>query len=377
MKKVIVLGAGLVGGPISKDLAKDENFLVTVADIDTDKLAKLSGIERVKTIHQDLSDFMHLGLLLEKFDFVVNAVPGSLGYKVMQAIIESGMNGVDISFMPEQFWLADGMAKERGVCLIPDMGVAPGLSNLLVGYGCSLLDEALRAKIYVGGLPKVRSLPYQYKAVFSPSDVIEEYTRPAMIVENGEKVYKEPLTEPENLEFEGVGTLEAFNSDGLRSLAYSMNVPWMIEKTLRYPGHRELMEVFKTSGFFSTEKINIKGTEIAPRDMTSKLLFKEWKLEAGEEDITVMRVEVEGIKDGREKKYCFELYDEYDHDTTVHSMAMTTGYSATMALRLLASGKIDKKGIILPEYLGQDHEWVEFILTGLEERGIYIKKMVR
>jgi saccharopine dehydrogenase-like NADP-dependent oxidoreductase len=269
------------------------------------------------------------------------------------------------------------LAIENDVTVISDIGVAPGMSNLLVGYIDHLLDKTEKAVIYVGGLPKVRTWPYEYKAVFSPVDVIEEYTRPARYIENGMEVIKPALSEPELLNFEGVGTLEAFNSDGLRSLATTIDAPNMIEKTLRFPGHIEIMRIFRETGFFSQEEIEVNGVKVKPLDFTAKLLFPKWKLQEGEEDITIMKIIVEGVKDNKRLRYTYDLLDSYDPETKVHSMARTTGYTATMALRMLMKGLYKRKGVSAPEFIGRQPECVEFMLKGLEERGVVYKETVK
>jgi saccharopine dehydrogenase-like NADP-dependent oxidoreductase len=250
------------------------------------------------------------------------------------------------------------------------MGVAPGMSNLLAGYADHQLDKTEKVIIYVGGLPKVRQWPYQYKAVFSPADVIEEYTRPARYILNGKEIIKPALSEPEPIDFDEIGTLEAFNSDGLRSIARTIKGDFMIEKTLRYPGHIELMKVFRESGFFSHTEIEIKGMMIKPIDFTSKLLFEQWKLSEGEEDLTVMKVIVEGIKGPERLRFEWDLFDRFDPETGIHSMARTTGYAATMALRMIKSGLFTQKGIIAPEMIGKNKQCTDFILKGLSERGV-------
>lgn len=175
----------------------------------------------------------------------------------------------------------------------------------------------------VGGLPKVKKWPFSYKAPFSPMDVIEEYTRPARYVENGHIVVKEALSDCEFVEFEGVGTLESFNSDGLRSLIFTMpHIKNMKEKTLRYPDHIEYIKVLKASGFFSEEKILMNDAEVSPLDFTSKILFNEWKLEETEEELTVMRITLKGTdKKGKHKTIVYNLHDEYCNKTNVSSMA--------------------------------------------------------
>jgi lysine 6-dehydrogenase len=301
---------------------------------------------------------------------VINAVPGFMGYRTLKAIIEAGKNAVDIAFFIEDPFTLDEGAKEKGVTAVMDCGVAPGMCNVLIGHANAMLDETENIVYYVGGLPMVREWPWEYKAVFSPADVIEEYTRPARYIENGKMVIKPALSDPELMDFPGIGTLEAFNTDGLRSLAVTVTAPNMKEKTLRYPGHIEKMRVLRETGFFGTEPVEIGGQTIRPLDFTSKLLFPKWKLKEGEEDITVMQVIVEGRKGKKHLRYTWDLFDRYDPVTGIHSMARTTGYTATVALRMIAKKKYIRKGISVPEYIGMQAECVGFLLAGLKERGV-------
>lgn len=372
--KVLVLGAGLVGGPMAIDLAKDSEFEVTSADLSAGALSKLTPYSGIKTIQADLDDPETLRKLAEGHDYVINAVPGFMGFRTVERLIECGKNVVDIAFFPEDMFLLDEKAKSKGVTVICDIGVAPGMSNVLIGYGASMLDTLEKGITYVGGLPVVRTWPYEYKAVFSPIDVIEEYTRPARYIDGGRMVVREALSDPELLEFPGIGTLEAFNSDGLRTLATTVKGDFMIEKTLRYKGHIEKMAVLRDTGFFSKEPITINGVSVTPLEFTSKLLFPKWKLEEGEEDITVMQVITEGLKDGKRLRYTWNLYDRYDPVSGIHSMARTTGYTATMAVRMLANGLYSKPGVSAPEFLGKDPKIVSFLLEGLRRRGVIYKE---
>ncbi len=370
MYKIIVLGAGLVGGPIAIDLSKESDFEISIADINEDSLARVTCNQRIKSVQKDLSNPSDVKNLVSDYDYVINAVPGFMGFQTLKAIIEAGKSAVDIAFFPEDFFLLNDLAKEKGVTIISDMGVAPGMSNVLIGYANAMLDRTEKAIIYVGGLPKIRELPFEYKAVFSPADVIEEYTRPARIVENGKIVIREALSEPELLFFPKIGTLEAFNSDGLRSLIKTIDAPFMVEKTLRYPGHIDKMKFLREIGFFQKEEIKINGCSISPLALTSKLLFPKWKLEEGEDDITIMKVIVEGEAEGKKTSYSWDLYDRYDHDTHTHSMARTTGYTASSALRMIIKGLYCKPGVSAPEFIGKNKECVKFLLNSLEERGI-------
>ncbi len=376
MKKIVVLGSGLVGGPMALDLAKDKNFKVTVVDIDAQALARIKKTKGITTLQEDLSDAKIVRRIVQKNDMVISAVPGSMGFKTLQTIIEAGKTVVDIAFFPEDAFELDELARKHNVTAVVDCGVAPGMSNILSAHARQKLDEPANITIYVGGLPEVREWPYEYKAVFSPADVIEEYVRPARYIENGQMIIRPALSDPELMNFPVVGTLEAFNTDGLRTLAKTLDVPNMKEKTLRYPGHIEKMAVLRETGFFEAKEIEIKGVRIRPLDFTAKLLFPKWKLHEGEVDLTVMRIIVDGKKKGRFVSITYDLFDRYDEATGIHSMARTTGYTATVAARMLARGLFARKGVSAPESIGQIPECVKFMLEGLKERGIVYHETV-
>lgn len=375
-KSVLVLGAGLIGKPMAFDLMKNNAYLVGVADISETALKPFENTE-IQGFCFDLKNKSELQKLVNQFDFVINAVPGFMGFETLKSVIQCKKNVVDIAFYPEDPFELNKLAQENGVCVICDMGVAPGMSHLLSGFAAHQLEEVESLLIYVGGLPQKRSYPWEYKAVFSPSDVIEEYTRPARLIENGKIVFKEALSEAELLEFDPVGTLEAFNSDGLRSLVYTIKANYMAEKTLRYQGHIGLIKALKSSGFFDEKPLEMNGSEISPLEFTKKVLFSKWKLEQGEEDLTVMRIIVKGkTQEGKSKQFQWDLFDKYDNQTSVHSMARTTGYAATAALRLIESGTYGEHGINVPEFVGKDEKSVAFILEQLEERGIHFNMTV-
>jgi saccharopine dehydrogenase-like NADP-dependent oxidoreductase len=369
MAKIIVIGAGMVGSAMARDLAV--NHQVTSADRNTEALGKLNSEFGISALTLDVTDKAALQSAVSAFDLVVCAVPGFLGFRTLRWIIEAGKNVVDISFFPENSLELDALAKEHGVTALVDIGVAPGVDNLILGY----YNERMKLDTFeclVGGLPKVKKWPFGYKAPFSPVDVIEEYMRPARYVENGHVVIREPLTDAELIEFDKVGTLESFNTDGLRSIVHTMaHIPNMKEKTLRYPGHIDLIKALKASGFFSDKKIIIDDMEIRPIDVTSKILIDEWKLQPEEEEFTVMRVTVVGtIEDGRRKRIIYNLYDAYDPETKVSSMSRTTGYTCTAAANLLLEGKFAEKGVFPPELVGGKSDCFQFIMNYLKDRGV-------
>jgi lysine 6-dehydrogenase len=366
---VLVLGAGLIGSPIAIDLAQESAFSVTVLDSNKKRLEKIPDELRVKKILLDVTS-ERFKEELRNFDIILNALPGFLGFKVLKTIIEEGKNVVDISFFQENPFELDELAKNKNVTAIVDCGVAPGMSNMLVGYVNSQLDCLENVFIYVGGLPVVREFPFEYKAVFSPVDVIEEYVRPAFHIENGRKIIRPALSEVEYLTFPQIGTLEAFNTDGLRTLAVTLKATNMKEKTLRYPGHAEKMLMLREAGFFDNKFIEFSGVKIRPVDFTVKILNSLLELKPEDRDFTVMRVIVEGLKAQKKYRYTYNLIDYYDEKTNTHSMARTTGYTATMVLRLLKNGLFNRKGICPPEFIGQEKNCIDFILKGLKNRGI-------
>ena len=368
--RILILGCGLVGSAIAADLLRSGEYEIRIADIDQDALAKLKTKHAVETIVADLSDLNRVKELAIANDLIISAVPGFLGHQTLKAVLETGRDIVDITFAAEDFLKLDVLAKEKGATAICDIGVAPGMSNLLGAYLAAKLDVAEKLVIYVGGLTKKRVWPFEYKAVFSPSDLVEEYTRPARFVSNNNLVIKPALTDLEIIEFDEIGSLEAFNSDGLRSMLDTMKIPDMVEKTLRYPGHVHKVEVLRDAGFLGTEPINVRGHMIKPADLTAKLLFPILKPEEGDRDITVMRIEVSGKLAGIQKKLRFDLYDVFDENLFVHSMARTTGYTAVMAAKAIASGRFSKPGVTAPEMLAGDETMVEYILNGLKDHGI-------
>lgn len=377
MKKIVVLGAGLVGKAMAIDLA--ENFEVTSVDVNEQALADVQK-HGVKTEKVDFSNLQLLSSTIQPFDLVVGAVPGFLGLQTTRAVIEARKNMVDISFFPEDPFQLDELAKKKNVTVVTDCGVAPGMGNIILGYH----NKRMKINSYeclVGGLPLVREWPYEYKAVFSPIDVIEEYIRPARYVLNSAMVVKEALSDPELVHFDGVGTLESWNSDGLRSLIKTMpNIPNMIEKTLRYPGCIEYLRVLRESGFFSYDEVDVKGVKVRPIDLTAKLLFPKWKLKPGEEEFTVMRIRMSGEENlptgqagNKPKTYEYNLLDRTEKISGTLSMARTTGYTCTAAANLVLSGKFNRNGICPPEYLGEEESHFTFVVDYLKQRGVHYK----
>ncbi len=375
-KRILVLGAGLVGSAIVKDLAKDSEFRVIAADINPEALNKLADIEGVQTKQADLSKDEIIAVLVEDMDLVICAVPGFMGYQTLEAVISAGKNVVDISFFPEDPFSLDELAKEKEVTAIVDCGVAPGLCNIIAGYVAEKLEEPSYYHCYVGGLPEIREWPYEYKAVFSPADVLEEYTRPARLVENRQEVIYPALSGLELIDFPEAGTLEAFNTDGLRTLSQTLSFPTMKEKTLRYPGHANLMRVFRESGFFSQEPVEVDGSQVIPLSFTSRLLFDQWFMKEGEKDLTVLQVVIKGKEKNNQVVYQYDLLDRFNEQTGITSMARTTGYTCTIIARQFLKGMIPNSGIVPPEFLGKIPHQFEDLLREYQKRGINLIETV-
>lgn len=369
--QIAILGAGMVGRAMAIDLSA--NYSVTSFDISEHSLQLLSAKNnKISTVKADLGIYADYDSLLNGFDYVISAVPGFMGYKTLEAIILAGKNVVDISFFPENALELDQLAKENNVTAIVDCGVAPGMSNLVLGY----YNERMKITDFecmVGGLPKKRVYPFEYKAPFSPIDVLEEYTRPARYVENGHIVTRPALSDAELIDFEEVGTLESFNTDGLRSVLFTMgHIPNMKEKTLRYPGHIDLMKGLIKAGFLNNNPVSVKGQQVTPMEFTSALLFDQWKLGETEEEFTLMRIK---LRD-EEKTVCYDLYDAYDAVSQTSSMSRTTGYTCTAALNMLIQNLFNSKGVFPPELVGRDEACFRFILNYLKERNIHYRKTV-
>ena len=368
-KRIVVLGAGLVGKAIASDLNRS-GYVVTSVDANAKALISLRNQEGIQTLQADFTGD-HLIEMVRDFDLVIGAAPGALGFGIMERVIRAGKNMVDISFCPEDFMQLDSAAREKGVTVVADMGVAPGMCNALLGYHNERM-EVRKYRCLVGGLPFDRPWPLEYKSSWSPMDCIEEYTRPARFRVDGRDVIRPALSDTELVEFDRAGTLEAWNSDGLRSLLTSFpQIPDMVEKTLRYPGTVKYLEVLRELGYFSTEPVEVEGRPVKPLDLTAALLFPIFKLEKGEKEFTVMRVTIEGVREGVPESFVYDLYDEYDPHTDTSSMARTTGYTCTGVAGLILNGLLTKKGVIPPEKVALTPEAFTFLLAHLEERNIH------
>ena len=369
------MGGGRVGSAIVRDLAVEDDFSVLGVDLDPVRVERMTefGADGVVA---DLSDLSNVSKAVADADLVVGAVPGFMGYRTVERVLKEGRPIVDISFFPEDAFGLDLLARDAGVCCLVDCGIAPGLSNLILGRIEEHLDETASFHCLVGGLPVERTWPWEYKAPFSPGDVIQEYVRPARLRRDGVEITMPALSEVELVNFPGLGSLEAFNTDGLRSLLRTCKTPDMVEKTMRYPGHAVRMRILREAGFFSTEEIQAASGLVRPRDVTEALLFSAWRFEEGEPDLTVMRIVVEGKQNGKALRYTYNLLDYYNPDTETSSMARTTGYTCTAMVNLIARGLWTKPGLAPPEVVGRDADCYDAVLKHLEDRNVHIFQRV-
>jgi saccharopine dehydrogenase-like NADP-dependent oxidoreductase len=362
----------MVGQVMAQDIARVDGASVCVVDASDRSLERVRARcgQAVETAKADLSSSNAIREAIVDADLVLGALASHLGFNALDTIIECAKPYADISFMPEDAIDLHQKAREAGVCCVVDCGVAPGMSNMMAGYAASQLDDCDNIEIYVGGLPIERHWPFEYKAGFAPADVIEEYTRPSRIVENSEMVVREALSEPELMTFQHIGSLEAFNTDGLRSIATTLDVPNMKEKTLRYPGHIELMRVLRHIGLMGTEPIEVNGVRVVPRDLLATLMFPQWTYEPGEEDLTVMRVFGDGLIDGVASRMTWDLYDRFDQESQATSMSRTTAFPCTIVARMILDGTFTEPGVHPPETLGARDGLLDRVLVELQERGV-------
>ncbi len=374
--KALILGCGNIGSVATQDFAESMSSVeVFVADknmVRAKEVAKRIGKGNVAGIQLNASNHNELVHNLETFDLVMGFLPGDLGYRLVKACVDAGKDLVDVSYMPENPLTLNDEAARANATIIPSCGLAPGISNILVGHAIRRLDTTQTVHIMVGGLPATPVPPLGYTITFSAESVIDEYTRKARIIKNSKVIDVEALTGLEEVEFPGVGTLEAFYTDGLKTLLHTVKgVEDMWEKTLRYPGHAKNIELLKALGFFDEEPIGVNGVNLSPRRLSARL-FGQKLLMPGVKDIVAMKVEVSGVRSGRHVSYAYHLLDQYDERKGITAMARTTAYTASIIAQLILRKVIREKGVVPPERIGMSEEFFSTFLEELRKRGIKI-----
>lgn len=365
--QVVILGGGNIGSFVAKELASS-NFQVTILDSSSERLKLCKSlISDISISTFDATNASDYKSKIVNTELVVNALPGPIGHLALQNIVNLGISCVDVSFTSEDPRILKNKAKKSNSLVIADTGIAPGLSNLLSAE--LVVNKNIQSlEIFVGGLPFRRTPPWEYAAPFSPIDVIAEYTRPARIKINNKIETRPALSGLKHLEIDEIGTLEAFLTDGLRSLL-DLEVPNMKEYTLRYPGHAEKITKLKDHNLFSDEIIEINGVSMSKLELTSLELFKQWKLIPGEPEFThliISGTDVNGRISG------WKIHDEGTEGWS--SMSRTTGLPTVSFCKMILDKTIQDIGIFMPEYFGTNSTIVKRIIDDFKAKGISISR---
>ncbi len=378
--RILVVGCGKVGSEIARDLAaSDEVDSVVAMDASSQnlKLLRKRVPRKLQTVELSISQKTRFRNLLKKVDLVCGALPGRIGFDLMTETVEAGRDTVDISYTPRDVFLLQRKAKDAGCRVVPQCGVAPGFTNMCVGDASRRLDQMKSVEVFVGGLPEKPEPPLNYRIVFSLEDVVNEYSRPVQVIEEGKRRKVDALSGRGHISFPGVGRLEYFLTDGLGSLPRSFpRTREMHEFTLRYPGHSDMISTLRVLGFFERNPVKIGGVEVEPRQMSIELLRGSMS-RGSPEDFLALRVDVKGLSRGKRVHLRYQLLDRYDRRSGVSAMARTTAYPCTSVALLMGRGKIKETGIVTPERITQDERLFRFVLDRLDERGVKMKMATR
>ncbi|SDJ18779.1 saccharopine dehydrogenase family protein [Natribacillus halophilus] len=380
--KIAVLGAGLMGKEVARDLVKSPGVeAVALTDIDIKQVERASAqldSSRLGGYQLDANNFAALSTFIADYDVVVNALFYSFNVTVANAAIEAGVHCVDlgghIGHVTEQVLKKDKDAKQKGVTLIPDLGVAPGMINILSGHGVSKLDRAQSIKLFVGGIPLRPEPPLEYNHVFSMEGVFDHYTDPATIIRNGNKQCVASLSETEPIYFDQFGPLEAFHTSGGTSTLIGSypNLNTLEYKTIRYPGHAEKFKLLVDLNLTERDyAIDINGQEVRPRDVLLKVLDPIVDLK-DKEDAVLLRVIVEGSNEGKAKTYTYEMTTFKDRDSHITAMAKATANTISVVAQMVAAGEITKRGVYPPEQIVPGDTYIE----AMARRGVHIMESV-
>ncbi len=376
--KILVLGCGNIGSVAARDLAENmPSAQIVVADASktrAEEVAKEIGRDNVSYALIDATNQNELTSTIGRFDLAVGALPGFLGFRVCKASVSAKVDIVDVSFMPEDAMKLHNDASKAKVCVIPDCGMSPGLGSMLVGRASSQLDTVESVHMFNGGLPEKPLPPLEYVITWSAKDLIELYTRKANIVRNGKLTQVPATSGVEELTFPGVGKLEGFYSDGLRSLLKTVKVTGdMWEKSLRYPGHAAKINLLEALGFFENKPVQVEGAEVTPRVLTEKLLEMKLK-KLGAPDIVAMLIDVIGLKNAKRIHFQYHMLERFDKRRKVTAMARTTAYTTSVVAQLVAKRVITEKGVIPTEKLGMNKRVYNRFMRMMKQKGVTVKE---
>lgn len=372
---MLVLGGGLQGSACAYDLLRQDDVKrVTIADVRADAgAAFLPDDDRLHRVALDFSDENATRELMQVHDVVMSAAPYYFNETLARLAIAAGCDYTDLGGNTEilfaQLEMSD-TAQAAGCTLIPDVGLAPGLVNVLAVEGIRRLDDAQRVAMYVGGLPQRPKPPLNYQVVYSLKGVLDYYTTPSYVIRDGKPCEVEALSEVEPIEFPELGTLEAFHTAGGASL-----LPWRFEgkvdrleyKTLRYPGHAEIMRNIRELGLLSLDSVDVRGENVVPRDLVIAVLKP--LLTSSDPDLVALRVMATGTKDGRRVTHQWDLLDREDEEHGITAMERTTGFTLATVGLLMGRDVIDTTGVMPPD----EGIPADVYLAEMEKRGIDIK----
>lgn len=377
--RMLVLGAGLQGSACAYDLLQNDDITeVRLADLDVGHIAHFlapwSGKRLIPT-PVDVRDSDAIRALMRESDAVMSAIPYYFNLDLAKLAAEVGVHFCDLGgntdIVLEQKKL-DPVAKEMGITIIPDCGLAPGMVNILSQHGIDQMDSVEEVRIYVGGLPQNPEPPLNYQIVYSLEGVLDYYTTLSWVVRDGKQMQVKALSEREPVHFDApVGELEAFHTaGGLSTMAarYEGKIPTMEYKTLRYPGHAQVMEAIRELGLLELEPIDVKGVRVSPRDVAVAAMGPRLTKPKGR-DLVALRVTVKGIKAGNAKTISFELVDRYDEERGISAMMRTTGYSLSITGQMQARREAGPAGVHTPDEAISAVKYIE----ELRKRGVNIR----
>lgn len=383
MRRFLVMGAGKMGIVLAKDLIESDNRnKVTLVDISSKRLQKAKKFiksERLILLKKDVEKEKQREDIFEGQDVALAALLHKHSLLALETAILKGVHFADlVGEKPLDRLKYDSEAKEKKVTIISGLGVSPGITNICVGRAVHLLDEVEKAMIYVGGNPVHPKPPLNYRIVYAVESVLDFYERKALILKNGKIKEVPPLSGIESIQFpHPFSEMECFYTDGLSSLAHTMQGKIkgeLAEKTIRHKGHAQGIKILKECGFFSRQPIKLHNTKVIPRELLEVLLDSKMKL-GKERDATLLRIVVEGKKSSKPTTHIFEMIDLYDSEKDYTSMGKTTGFPASIAAQMIASGKIAQRGSLFPEEIFQS-ELYQPLMDALKDRGVVVTHKV-
>ena len=379
--KMLVLGAGLQGCACAYDLLLNPAVTqVTIADIRPDNLPAWltsEGGDRLRPVKLDVNDLGAVRKVMEGHVSVMSAIPYYYNGPMAKVAVEAGCNFSDLGGNTEIVFeqkKLDAAARAKGVSVIPDCGLAPGMVNILAAEGIRRLDRTDEVKIYVGGLPQEPEPPLNYQIVYSLEGALDYYTTPSWVLRGGKPTQVDALSELESVDFPSpVGALEAFHTGGGIStmpFAWEGKIDRMEYKTLRYPGHVAVMRPIRELGLLENTPITVKGQQVVPRDLFIAAVHPRLHKPKGK-DLVALRVEVSGTKNGAPARTTFQLIDLYDEKHGISAMMRTTGYSLSITGQMQADGRVAEKGVHTPDEAMPFRAYVD----ELARRGVMIREI--